>query len=87
VDRCTISRSSYLGSRRKTHAWLKSALAAHPDVRFVDPIDVFCDDRTCRPYDDQAALYINASHLSNAGARRIYDAFEGDFDWVFGARL
>lgn len=82
---CTITRKGYLGSRRKSHGWLTRALARHPDVRFVDPADVFCDDKLCMPYDDEGALYINPSHLSNAGARRIYEAFEGDFDWVFGA--
>ena len=83
--RCTVTRSSYLAARAETHAWLEQAVAGEPDLRFIDPVDVFCDAKLCRPWDAKAALYINGTHLSNAGARRIHDAFRADFDWAFGA--
>jgi len=82
---CSISRKSYLKETKVAHEWLKSALAKHSDVRFIDPVNVFCDRKRCRPFDKHAALYINGKHLSNAGAERIYEAFKSDFEWAFAA--
>ena len=83
---CSISRKKYVETRKVTHGWLKSTVTKQPDVRFIDPVDIFCDRKLCRPYDADAVLYINGHHLSNAGAQRIYAAFESDFDWAFGVQ-
>ncbi|MET3924363.1 acyltransferase family protein [Devosia sp. 2618] len=82
---CALPRAVVEARRANVVAWLKEALSAFPEVRFVDPLDVFCDATMCRPYDGQVLLFSDDDHMSEAGQARVYRAFENDFRWAFGA--
>lgn len=80
---CGLARDVVEERRADAVAWIKEALVAFPEVRFIDPIELFCDAAWCRPYDGQVLLYSDDDHLSEAGQARLYRAFEGDFRWAF----
>ena len=48
-DKCAIRRQAVDNYRRPTIATLRYLAGQFPDVRFIDPIDVFCDNALCRP--------------------------------------
>ncbi|KKC36569.1 hypothetical protein WH87_14035 [Devosia epidermidihirudinis] len=86
VDRatnCGLPRAEVEERRADVVAWIKEALEVFPEVRFIDPLDVFCDATTCRPYDGQVLLFSDDDHMSEAGQARVFRAFETDFLWAF----
>jgi peptidoglycan/LPS O-acetylase OafA/YrhL len=82
-SRCDRARSPVEAGRAAIVKLLMATAARFGNVRYIDPIDVFCDRSTCRPYANGQVLYLDEGHVSPAGADRIYDAFEGDFRWLF----
>ena len=81
-DRCIEPRSTFEADTTAVEAVLKSMPGKFPNVRTIDPTDVFCDRTTCRPFDGDEVLYLDTHHLSPAGADRLFDAFKGDFLWL-----
>jgi len=84
-EQCAISRAAVDERYRDVIQTLKTVAAKFPNVRFADPVEVFCDKELCRPYDDGGALYADTNHLSQHGAEKLHRAFESDFRWVFDA--
>ncbi|HEY6255738.1 MAG TPA: acyltransferase family protein [Xanthobacteraceae bacterium] len=85
-DRCVRPRSDVEVGRAALVAPLKTMPGRFQNVRYIDPIDVFCDQTTCRPFKDDDVFYEDTHHVLPGGADRIYDAFEGDFRWLAGGR-
>ena len=85
-DRCAVARGPVEARRRTTIATLRFLAAAFPNIRFIDPIDVFCDKALCRPFDDAGVLYVDDDHLSPHGARKVEAAFPDAFAWALGER-
>ncbi len=83
-DRCVMPRSTFESFRQGAVAMLRSMPARFPNVRFVDPIDLFCDPTTCRPFKGNQVLYLDSHHLSPAGADLLVDSFRSDFLWLAG---
>jgi len=79
-ERCVISRKE--AARPSTVEALKSAAARFPNVRFIDPMSLFCDDATCRPFSGDRVFYRDRGHVLPSGADRILDGFAGDFRWL-----
>lgn len=87
VDRdthCSVTRDSVNNTRKDVVSWLKASTAGEANVQFVDPIDQFCDEKTCRSYGEEGVLYFDTNHISDAGLERIYKSEKSTFDWVFG---
>ncbi|POF94339.1 acyltransferase family protein [Pseudomonas putida] len=84
---CAVSRSSVDDSRKVVVSWIKEAVGGHEGVRFVDPIDDFCDQITCRSYGDEGVLYTDTNHVSDAGLERIYKGGLEDFEWLLGRHI
>ncbi len=84
TDRCGISRAFIDEDRARTVAIMKEVIAEHPNARYVDPIDVLCNETLCSPVHDGAMVYADFSHLNGYGAMLVYDRFRDDFDWAFG---
>ena len=82
-DRCAVRRNQVDNRRSASIATLRYLAGQFPNVRFIDPIDVFCDKAFCRPFDDDGILYVDDDHLSPHGSGKIYAAFEDDFAWAF----
>ena len=84
VDRCGLPRSEVEARRRRTVAILREVVQNFPNARYVDPIDIFCDQRMCLPLKDDGVAYLDATHLNPYGAKLLFDRFEADFLWAFG---
>jgi peptidoglycan/LPS O-acetylase OafA/YrhL len=81
-DRCVTPRSAV----EARYSAITAALKAMPDrfgnVRYIDPLDLFCDATTCRPFDKDAVFFEDTNHVTPRGADAIYDAFAADFLWL-----
>lgn len=81
-DQCLVPRSEVEASRASIVAVLKSMPSKFRNVRYVDPIDLFCDNSFCRPFKGDRVYYADIHHLTPAGADLVFDSFKNDFDWV-----
>jgi hypothetical protein len=79
-ERCVIGRKE--AARPSTVAVLKAAAAHFPNVRFIDPMNLFCDDAICRPFSGDRVFYRDRGHVLPSGADRILDGFADDFRWL-----
>jgi lysophospholipase L1-like esterase len=52
-------------------AALAPVLARLPAVKVYDPMPLFCDGTTCATLDKNHYWYLDATHVSVAGAQRI----------------
>ena len=84
VDRCGLPRSEVEARRRRTVAILREVVQKFPNARYVDPVDIFCDERMCLPIKDDGIAYLDATHINPYGAKLLFDRFEPDFLWAFG---
>jgi peptidoglycan/LPS O-acetylase OafA/YrhL len=83
-DRCVKPRGEVEATNAAIVGVLKAMPVKFPNVRYIDPIDVFCDRTICRPFSDNVVFYSDSHHLSPAGADRLYDSFASDFLWLAG---
>ena len=61
---------------------LRQAVAPFENVRLIDPINLFCTETECRPNNGTELFFFDTSHLSSAGAERLYQGYERDFLWA-----
>ncbi|HET7191950.1 MAG TPA: acyltransferase family protein [Pseudolabrys sp.] len=85
-ETCAAERAMVEQRRRETVAVLRQVSAAFPNVKLIDPLDVFCNPDTCRPFGPEGVYYSDADHLSPLGAELLFQHFERDFLWVSGGR-
>jgi hypothetical protein len=83
-ESCAVRRSDVEFRHRQTWQVLRSAAAKFPNVRLIDPVDVFCDRDTCWPYGSKGLYYVDRDHLSPLATEMLYRYFERDFRWVYG---
>jgi len=83
-DSCVKGRSQVEASNAAANRVLRTMPDKFPNVRYIDPTAVLCDQTTCRPFKENTILYLDTHHLSPAGADQVYDAFESDFRWLAG---
>jgi peptidoglycan/LPS O-acetylase OafA/YrhL len=83
-DRCTKPRHEIEEDFAQVAAVLKSIPSRFPNVRYIDPMNVFCNATVCSPFKDDVVFYDDSHHLSPAGADRLYDFYEKDFLWLAG---
>jgi peptidoglycan/LPS O-acetylase OafA/YrhL len=80
-SRCGKARSEVDAGR----AAIVKVLGTLPaGVRYVDPIDLFCDAKICEPFRGNRVFFRDTGHVSPAGAQEIYNRFESDFRWLAG---
>jgi len=84
IDTCSIARSAVDARRAGAMAVLRDIAARFPEIRLVDPIDLFCIELTCTPYQGRTLYFFDTNHLSEGGVERLYDSFAPDFAWAFG---
>jgi peptidoglycan/LPS O-acetylase OafA/YrhL len=81
-DTCSVLRSKVDARRERTMTALRRAAASYDNVRLIDPINLFCTETECRPNKGTELFFFDTSHLSSAGAERLYRGYERDFLWV-----
>ncbi|MCX5515631.1 hypothetical protein C3941_06725 [Kaistia algarum] len=83
VESCGVPRAEVEARRKRTVTIMKALAAEHPNVRFIDPVDVFCDAKLCLPLKDGAIAYMDSNHLNPYGAKILFNRFRSDFLWAF----
>ena len=81
-DTCSILRAKVDARRERTMTVLRQAAAPFENVRLIDPINLFCTPTECRPNKGVELFFFDTSHLSSAGAERLYQGYERDFLWA-----
>ncbi len=82
-ERCGRSRSQVEGVVASSdQVFMKIAKSSPNNIRFVNPIDVFCDAQFCRPFIGDQLMYDDGSHLLTSGVDLVWKTFEKDFRWV-----
>lgn len=81
-DRCTVPRAEVEAKREWITRLLKATAERFANLRYVDPLDLFCDSVSCRPYADNQLFFRDQNHVVPNGADRIYDGFPQEFRWV-----
>lgn len=69
AEGCTQIRRDVETSRIKAVTILQDIAASDPGVRFIDPIDMLCDARSCRTMHNGTVLYSDYQHLSVAASQ------------------
>jgi hypothetical protein len=83
-DRCLRERAGLDKAYEARVAVLKSVAARHPNVRYLDPKDAFCDARACKPFDGDTVYFQDSSHVLPSGAERVFSAFKPELSWLTG---
>lgn len=83
-DFCGLTRSVVEDRRAPIVAMLKAVADRHEDVRYVDPINVFCGATVCLPYSNGKSLYTDSHHLSLAGSEATFSMHQDDLNWLLG---
>ncbi len=83
-ESCAIKRSDVELRHRQTWQVLRGVAAKFPNVRLIDPVEVFCDRDTCWPFGAKGLYYVDKDHLSPLATEMLYRHFERDFRWVYG---
>lgn len=65
---CLISRSAAMEQRRLTGPMFEELAAAFPDLRFIDPLPLLCDDDYCDVLIDEVPVYRDRNHLNATGS-------------------
>jgi peptidoglycan/LPS O-acetylase OafA/YrhL len=84
-ERCGRPRQEVEADRGALVQVLSNTAIGFDNVHYVDPIDLFCDTSTCRPFKGNQVFFRDQGHVLPAGADRIYDGFASDFHWLAGA--
>ncbi len=71
-----VPRKTYRAQQALTNAVFRE-LESDELVRFLDPVDVFCDERECATVDAGILMYRDDNHLSYWGAMRLQPLLPG----------
>ena len=81
-DYCGISRSQIDATTGVANRIVRDIVLKLPNARFIDPVDLFCDDTFCRPYVQRSILYRDNNHLSLFGADWLYSKLRPHMVWA-----
>ncbi len=82
--KCNALRAPLDAEQHDFTAALRSTVARFDNARFIDLEPALCDAQSCVAGRGGEIYYIDATHLSDAGARAVRAHFAADFDWVVG---
>jgi peptidoglycan/LPS O-acetylase OafA/YrhL len=80
---CSTPRDKVNKERATAMRRLTEATSGMQNVRIIDPIDIFCDAKSCRSYTKDAVLFNDTNHPTDTAVTLIYKRFKGEFRWVF----
>jgi peptidoglycan/LPS O-acetylase OafA/YrhL len=79
---CNAARPDIDVERAKTVAKLNASIAGRSNVRYLDPIEQFCDMRLCYAERDGAIVYRDNNHITATAARRLAGWFSDTATWL-----
>lgn len=65
---CEVPREQFIAQSSAVRALLTSIAMRHPNVTYVEPIDFFCNQKTCPGVRNGLALYWDSNHISSSAA-------------------
>jgi peptidoglycan/LPS O-acetylase OafA/YrhL len=65
---CEVTREQFIAQSAAVRALLSSLPAKHANVSYVEPMDFFCNQRTCPGVRNGMALYWDNNHISSSAA-------------------
>lgn len=68
TNACRIAKEDYLKRTKKFRLLINRLQRTHPEVKFIDPEPLFCDDLYCYGYNENSLLYRDMDHLSEYGS-------------------
>jgi peptidoglycan/LPS O-acetylase OafA/YrhL len=74
-----VTRKELEQGSKAIYAALERLETEHPNVFVVDPMDSFCSETKCLPYQDSDIYFIDAVHMSGKGAMHFYSNRFKDF--------
>jgi peptidoglycan/LPS O-acetylase OafA/YrhL len=83
-DRCTVSRAQADAARNPIMDAIKAGTADLANVKIINPLPLFCDAQTCRPFSGNQVYYKDQSHLETPGVDLIQQHFDSEFRWAMG---
>lgn len=72
VSKCFTPREKYDQRTLRYKNLLKETISKYPQIKLIDPTDIFCDHKKCVGFDGEFGyLYSDTHHLSNAGSLKV----------------
>jgi len=72
---CFVSRAEIDRRQHNARAIINSVAKDRPGVMLFDPLELFCDEKTCEPIKNGVMLYFDSHHLSQRGAEKVASQF------------
>jgi peptidoglycan/LPS O-acetylase OafA/YrhL len=82
LEACSMPVTEVRQRRDAANNLLARIVAEHPNVHFVDPIQLFCDDALCYPVRDQVVMFFDPQHLTATGSRSLEPEFLPEIRWM-----
>lgn len=83
---CVVSRSKVDERRAPAMQVLNTVAAEFDNVRLVDPIDQFCDNRLCYAKRDGLVMYHDDNHLPPAMTQKLLTSMQPQMEWLIQER-
>ena len=72
---CRIARSAAMEQRRLTAPVFETLAAHFPDLRFIDPLPLLCDEQHCDVLIDGVPVYRDRDHLNATGSKLLGEEY------------
>ncbi|MBN3004033.1 acyltransferase [Chromobacterium alkanivorans] len=82
---CDAPRAEVESRRLQIVQLLQRVAARHANIRLWDPLDQFCDAKTCFASRDGKVRYQDKDHITASMALTLTDSFRPSFDWAQSA--
>lgn len=82
TESCGIERDIYERHRAAVNGVIESLAAGFENVRVVDPVDYFCDERYCPPFLGTIPSQRDDDHVSASAARNYAAVIAADLAWL-----
>ncbi len=77
---CAASRTDVDPRQAPFREVLAVLKARHPEVSYLDPRDVRCDDRSCRALNGARPIYRDTDHMTVTGSQEVWRALTASGD-------
>ncbi|MEP7154957.1 MAG: acyltransferase family protein [Betaproteobacteria bacterium] len=75
LDACAVARQEFDAYAQESKSMLLAVAAAHPNIRYVDMADFFCDSVSCPVLKEGYALFWDNNHVASTAARNFAAQF------------
>ena len=84
ADECSVEREKWARASAPVLEAIRDAVGGSNDIRSLNLLDFFCDDRKCYTRRHQYILYRDDNHITPEAAVRMTDIASRDYTWMIG---